>query len=546
MSHADLTFVAWQLHRNAVALVREPLRLYDAEMCFPAEQTLAFGPSGVALGALGLPAAWLASDPVVTVNFVLVSLLLLSALAMYWAILEWTGEPGAALAAAILYAFHFHRTSDVVHLYVRDSMWTLVALVFAHRLFTAPRWRDAAGLALAGTMLLGGSLYPMFAAALLAPIYAGWLLWRYGTALARPAQLAAVAFVIGLGVVWLLGPYLALDERGDLGTAHLQIFLPTYLMSPGRSGFPGYLAVLLILAAIALPAARAMAGSVHGAVAPRLPANPRWPLLASILLLASLSLVVVPEAPENVVILSREGPRPSSAMNLFLLLEGWIPGLDAGRGPGAIYFTAHMLLAILAGLGAAALLRSLPPRVRTAVAIGIVALAFVETTRPAWLGLEPRVDYESTRLRPDDASLRVYAALAAASPDGAMLEIPAHDLHVTQVSQAILATAYHGRPTSHCYSPYLPDIVHEVRQQADRLPDADALARLYALGFRSLVVHIPETGPFGAHRQAVFDRYVAGPGRESLAPVDRDAHMAGYRILPPTTSTHAAHSDTAL
>ena len=118
----------------------------DGEMCFPAERSLAFGPSGLTTGALAVPLRIFTDDPVLFFNLVQWGLLLVSAWILYWLVVDWTGAAPAGIVAGTIFAFHYIKSGDVVHLYVRDTVWTLLALLFARRLFEHGRWRDAAGL----------------------------------------------------------------------------------------------------------------------------------------------------------------------------------------------------------------------------------------------------------------------------------------------------------------------------------------------------------------------------------------------------------------
>lgn len=534
---ADLRFVAWQVARNSRAILESPTRIFDGEMCFPARASLAYGPSGITLGLLAVPLRVVSDDPVLLFNLTFWLLYLISGAILYLLVKEWTGLPAAGIVAAAIYVMHEVKVGDVIHLYVRDTAWTLLALLFARRLFEQGRWRDAAGLAFAIGMHLSGSLYPLVAAALIAPFSVAWLIRVYGITRRLAARLAGVALVTALGAALLLGPYLALREAGDLGTSTAQLFVPLYSLLPGRPAFPGFTTLVLVALALAWPAHLATPGirlagdGDDAAGAAR--ASPRWALLAALLLLLSTSVVVAPESPSHWVALDRNAPDPRVWPNLYVLLERWIPGLSLGRGPGGVYVAAQMLMALLAGLGGAALIRRaarLRPAAAVVLAGTLVVLATLETARPAALGFRPLHGYEAIRIRPDDATLALYGQLAERMQEGALLEVPASSLRVVQVAESVLLTAYHGRPTSHCYSPFLPEETRRVRRLARRAPDEASLDALAALGFRGLVVHHPPEEQGSQLGRLRYAEYARGAGAERLEHVGGDARRTTYLI----------------
>ena len=56
MVRVDSRFVVWLVARNAHTLLHDPARFFDAGICYPAEQALAFGEPGITLGLMGMSA----------------------------------------------------------------------------------------------------------------------------------------------------------------------------------------------------------------------------------------------------------------------------------------------------------------------------------------------------------------------------------------------------------------------------------------------------------------------------------------------------------
>ena len=70
LQETDHRFVIWQVARNAYTLIEHPTRIFDAEPCFPVEDSLALGESSIGLGLVAIPAYLGSRDPIATYNLV--------------------------------------------------------------------------------------------------------------------------------------------------------------------------------------------------------------------------------------------------------------------------------------------------------------------------------------------------------------------------------------------------------------------------------------------------------------------------------------------
>ena len=100
------------------------------------------------------------------------------------------------------------------------------------------------------------------------------------------------------------------------------------------------------------------------------------------------------------------------------LLARWLPGLDVVRVPERLYTGGHLALGLLAGLGAAGLLRATPARFSAAAGAPRRARPRARAPRPAFLGFEPRLGYVPVTVRPSFVrtviSLSMYFSYKAA------------------------------------------------------------------------------------------------------------------------------------
>ncbi len=477
-SSNDLRFVVAVLARNARVLVEAPSRLFDLEHCFPTANALALGEPVITSSILAIPAPWLFSEPTAAFNFALIVTTLLAAAAMYWLVHEWSGSAPAGIVAALLYAFHTIRMRDPVHFYVWDNAWTLLALVFARRLFVAPRWRDAAALALCTSMQIAGSVYPLLVALIVALPLTAWFARTYGLSRVRWGQIALVV-AVGAITAWLaLGPFFSLQEEGTFHARDLQFYLPFTWLSPGDRFFPGIVMIVLALAGLILP---------RGADRDELGGDPRF-VIGVVLVLCLAFATGGLEGERLIARFAGEEPPETWVPNLWIWLARLIPPLNVVRSPGALLSGVQALACVLAGFGAAALLRRCPPRWAALAATALIVLAWIDTLRPAWLGLTPRQVYSSFELHPGIEVLDFYRELEALGNDGPLYELAFSKRLNPKRTVPLVAAAYHGRATSICYNSFVRRPAQAARE---RLPDPSGLAEMRALGFTTLIVHDP-------------------------------------------------------
>ncbi len=466
---SDATWVAWVTGRNARTLLRAPLRLFDAEPCFPVERSLTLGEPVLTLGFLASPLSLVTGDPILAYNGGLVLSRAMMALALYALVMAWSGSFGAALAAGVFYAFHPVWTRDVTHAYIYDTGWTFLALLFAQRLFARGRWRDAFGLAASVALQMGTSLYPMVAAFFIGPPFALWLAWHYRLRHVRPVQLLAVLGLVLVAAALVYGPFVGALGSPEALRRGLQMHALWASFLPGGLHFEGWLVLALAVAGLLLAGAGALPG---------LRADPRAAALAAGFLVA----------------IAATGPhQPALVPNLYGWLASLLPGLDAVRAPARVAAGVHAVACLLAGLGAATLLRLAPAGAPRAAAAGLlVVAAALVTLRPGWIGLEPRPRYEAVVVRPAPARLDFFRELERRGDAGPLLELPLRGMvpvSLQALSQRIMATAWHRRRTSACYGSLAPPGRERLLELAAALPEREAVVELHALGFRTLVLH---------------------------------------------------------
>jgi len=512
----DHYFVTWGVGRNAYTLLTRPTRLFDGEQCYPAPNALALGEPMITLGIVGMPAYFVTRNPVATFNFAIVFTTLLAAVAMYVLVAEWTAIPAAGIVAGVLYAFNAVKMRNVVHPYVDDTAWTVLALLLARRFFAHGRRRDAIGAAVACSLQIGASFYPFLAATVFAVPILGWLIVRYGIRNLRVAPTLVAVGIIGFTAAVVFLPYLEWRSSADVLRREFQLFIGWEAYLPRGIMFPGWVLPVLVLLSLVLPRKR-MLGGLDG--------DPRWALVIAAVLVALMATGGNWAA--RLAAAFSGAPPPIELPNLYELLAIVIPGLDSVRVPGALSAGVHVALSILAGLGAAALIAMAPARLRTSVAIALILIAYVETLRPRVIGLEPPVIYRPVLLKPADGVLEFYETLAEKGNSGPILELP--------YKTGVLAgptgwlSAYHHRRTSACHATFPPPVVSEVRELSERLPDQDAIRAAREMGFTTIVLRHASKGLASSYGERFEEASQHGG---LLRRIHGDTFMTAYAIEP--------------
>ena len=99
--------MAWVAHQ----LPRDPLRLFEANIFYPAHDVLAFSEPLIVPALMGAPLAWSGASPVLVHNVVLIAGLALTAFAGFLLIESWTGSLMAGLLAGSMLAFNTKRAT---------------------------------------------------------------------------------------------------------------------------------------------------------------------------------------------------------------------------------------------------------------------------------------------------------------------------------------------------------------------------------------------------------------------------------------------------
>jgi hypothetical protein len=193
--------IGWVLHQ----LLRDPARLFDANIFFPERLTLTFSDPIILPALMSAPLLAAGVHPVVAYNALLLSAWWFSGIATYLLVERLTGSSRAAFIAGLMYAFYQYRFDHYSHLELQMTFWMPLALLALHLFISTQRWRYAIALSLAAAAQLYSCMYyAVFFVPFVAVIAGGLLIARRGWArsLVPSVTVAALlAFLIALPLI---------------------------------------------------------------------------------------------------------------------------------------------------------------------------------------------------------------------------------------------------------------------------------------------------------------------------------------------------------
>ena len=552
----DPLFTSWVLGWDADRLRHGLSGFWDAPILFPSRQTLAFAEHMAGIAVFVAPLIWLTGNPILAYDVAFLLTYVLAGSGMYLLAREVTGRRDAAFLAGLAFAFAPLRALHVSHLQVLAWGWMPVALWGLHRYFARRSTFALAVFAAAFTLEAlsnGYFLYYLALASAFVVVYelASRQAPRAERLRAIAALAAAAAFIlVFVGAVALA--YISVREQYGVRRPYgdwinFSADLRSYVSVPATARlWAGW------LNGDTLPERQLFPGLVTSlcAAAALWPGRPRRgiTLLYGALAAAAFVLSLGPEPAAWSHRLLPAGP--------YAWLVRLVPGMDGLRVPARLGVVVLMALCVLAAIGAARLLESLPRpwRITAVVALGA---AMVAEGWAAPLTMAP-VDPHG---RPGDRS--AYRWLAQ-QPPGAAIELPILEWSIAPTLTYQYATLLHGHPIVNGYSGYGSPLQEFLGGAASPLNDldrmSDALDLLRAVGVHYVLVHPRDFADtaLGAGTAAAIlalpadasegfrsDDVVAFRLRDAGAPAGERASSApaGTRLAP--VDFHADASDAA-
>ena len=524
--------MGWQVH----AFTTAPLDIFDTNIMYPIQGTLAFDELAFTEAVLSAPFLWLLGNPVLSHNIVLFSTFILAGYGMWLLVRELTGSSWAGFVAGCAYAFSFYMLNHLPHMTLINAQWLPFILFAAYKTLWTHRWRWA--LALGGffaLQALSGHYLAFYTAFLLALFFLYYLLvqrdlysWPLiGKLAAAFAGAALLILPIGIPYALIQSSYgfrrdlFEVERFSNTLTSFLGIFrgspalrqLLAPFADPGpwaveRSAYPGL--AVVVLGAI----------GVFGSLRPRRHQPQDNPELKSkdsnlrvhalffaalAILTAILSLgpyLQISYAPNNYDpnAIQRVMPLP------YLLLHDWVPGFQTMRVVARIGVLTALALAVLAGFGAFYVLGWFRERLRGARLGGGSLARYALPALALMLALVPVAESWSAPVGMEPVGTRgavppVYRWLAE-QPRTVIIEYPtAHfrrgETSIVMQNEYQYYSVYHWHDMINGSAAIRPFAFSALLLETEKcFPCPRSLDALWAMGVEYVVVHLDNlSGP---------------------------------------------------
>lgn len=461
VAHFDPPFSAWRLAR-VVHNASEGLPLFDGEILWPAEHTLAYSDATLLQAALAWPMLAAGLTPLAVLNLLTMAGVIGSALGAYVLARRLTGSTAGAVVAGLVFAFAPYRRDHLQHLELQWAMWSPLAVWAWHRALDSGRARD--GLLCAAFVLLqlvSCIYYGAFLTIAMAVICPLTLVWRRGR-LGRAALggLVAGGVAVAIAAAAYNRPYALAQERvGErtvVETARYSADASSYLAATpdnlvfgaltGSLGdnekrlFPG-LAPLALAAVALMPPTPAVAAIYVGATAVA------WD--------ASLG----------------------TSGRVYPLLRAWLPPFRGLRAPARFAMLVLLGLSVLAAFGLARVAQRFPGRHLVAVAAASLVVLEYSTAPLPTQGIPstPPPVYEWLRAQPRQVTLELPVPLPNA--------LPLHDTFY------MYAQTWHWQPLVNGYSGYYTQDYINLLTALRSFPDEQSSRAMERAGIQRVILH---------------------------------------------------------
>lgn len=466
--YGDPYIQAWQVAWGGHALVTQPDALFQANVFWPEEDSLAFSDALIGYAPAGLLGSG-SRAALVRYNLLFLFAYALPFVAAFLLARELGASTAAAVVAGAAFAYAPFRADQATHLHVISSGGIPLALFALLRGYSRRRrgWVFAGWLVATWQIAIGFSLglqlgYLLLAIAVCYAVVGVRRRATFDRALVLPT-LAGAAVLLAF-TAWQAAPYLRVagEHRRAVRTEEeLGLYSPpafAFLAAPEGNRIWGGLTAAP-RAALARPTeqslwpgvvvtALAVAGVVAGSVRRRL----RWALAAGTLVTALLAL----------------GTSPWFGRYVYGLLFDLAPGWQGVRTPGRLVTLTSLGLALLAALGADAAVRAVRDRRRVTLLAGAAAVVVLEGS--AHMSVTPAPDVPAAAVR-----------------------APAPQLHLPSDERADRIYTYFstdGFPEIvNGLGAFTPELLEDVRAGTKSFPDAESVGYLTSLGVTTVVLH---------------------------------------------------------
>ena len=513
IAHFDPPFSAWRLAR-LVHNLRGDGPLFDGEIFWPAQQTLAYSDAMLAPAVFAWPLLAIGLTPLAVLNILTLAGVAGSAAAMYVLARRLTGSTGGAIVAGVVFAFAPYRRDHLQHLELQWPLWMPLALWAWHRALEGGRARDALlCAAFVVLQLLSSIYYGVFLVLAMAVICPLALVSRRGR-IGRGAVggLIAGAVFVAVAAAAYHRPYaLARELVGERDPAETERY---------SADVSSYIA--------ATPD-----NVLYGAVTESLGSNEKrlFPGITPIAL--SIVALVPPASPAALIYFAAMAVAWDASLGpsgrVEPLLRSWLPAFSFVRAPARFAIIVLLGMSVLTAVGLSRIARMASGRLVIVAAGALLILEYSTTPLTVqWIPREPPQLYTWLSWQPRQVTLEL--------PVPRPTDLPLHDAFY------MYAQTWHWQPLANGYSGHYTQAYLELLRALVGFPDERSSAAIALTGIERVVLHRELFRP-GEYVQIIKALDSDPDYRLVSITADHLGEARVYAFLPGPGSTPASKND---
>jgi hypothetical protein len=460
IAHFDPPFSAWRLAR-VVHNMSSGGPLFDGEIFWPAQQTLAYSDAMLVQAVLAWPLLAAGLTPLAVLNLLTMAGVAGSATAAYVLARRLTGSTGGALVAGLVFAFAPYRRDHLQHLELQWALWTPLAFWAWHRTLDGGRARD--GLLCAAFVLLQllscvyYGLFLVVAMAVVCPLTLVLRRDRLGPS--ALGGLAAGAAVVVLVAAAYQRPYAVardlVGERDLDETAGYSARASSYLAAtPDNLLYGARTKALGDNERRLFPGITPIAFSIVALVPPAQPVALIYGVATAVAWEASLG----------------------TSGHIYPLLRAGLPPFRSVRAPARFATIVLLGLSVLTAFGLARTARMATGRVVTLAAGALLILEYSNTPLSVqWIPRERPDVYTWISGQPKQVTLEL--------PVPRMSELPLHDAFY------MYAQTWHWHPLANGYSGHYTQAYLDLLDALTGFPDKQSSDAMSRTGIQRVILH---------------------------------------------------------
>ncbi|HEY8516473.1 MAG TPA: hypothetical protein VIS07_13260 [Candidatus Binatia bacterium] len=473
---ADLDLLIWILAWTSHAIVTRPLSLFQANIFYPAPDTLAASEHLIGLTPIATPLFLLTDNAVLTYNVTLLVVIWLAATCTFALARAWSGSAAAAFVAGAAFAFAPHVVGAWLRLHESAVALFPLVMLLAWRAARAPRRATLAALFVVTLLQVLAGMYVAYELLALVAAFAPALVVEARRSGRSPLPVLATLGLAFLAIVPVGIPYLRLRAVGTLPPFEEALGLVAQ-NSIGLRYALQFVGEDLTWPVVAL----ALVGLV-------------WPSRTQLverlgLLLVALVGVVLSAGLAVPLVPGTSLPSP------YEILMRVVPGFASLRAPSRFLVLPLLAVSVLAALGLARIVALAGAQVWGRRALHALFLAGGVALVAVRMPEEP---LPFARIELEGPQMRAHRWLRDEGTPGPVLRLPVYNalLDIRELRRTgldMIGSTLHWYPLLNGYSGYPPPGARLLMTLAQRLPDPRALDELCRLvDVRWIVLHLPQ------------------------------------------------------